>query len=84
LGRLDARWTPATTLARVQAAWPQVTGEAVARAARPTAERDGKLTVGCDEAVWAQELTLMAPVLCERLNEALGEALITEIRCRIG
>ncbi len=38
-------------------------GPAIAAAARPTAERDGVLTVTCDAAVWAQELDLMADEL---------------------
>ena len=33
---------------------------AIAAAARPTAEREGVLTVTCEAAVWAQELELMA------------------------
>ena len=51
---------------------------------RPTAERDGILTVTCDAAVWAQELDLMAAELIEKLNAALGEDAIRELRCRTG
>ena len=47
-------------------------GPAIAAAARPTAERDGVLTVTCAAAVWAQELELMAGELIARLNAALG------------
>ena len=47
-------------------------GPAIAAAARPTAERDGVLTVTCEAAVWAQELELMGCELIERLNAALG------------
>jgi predicted nucleic acid-binding Zn ribbon protein len=73
---------PATTLARVQAAWEQALGETIAEAGRPTAERDGLLTVVCSDAVWAAELDLMGPQLIERLNEALGGELIHKLRCR--
>jgi len=59
-------------------------GEAVAQAAAPTAERGGVLTVTCSAAVWAQELTLMSSRLIERLNQALGEELVRELRCRTG
>ncbi len=59
-------------------------GPAIAAAARPTAERAGVLTVTCAAAVWAQELDLMAGDLIPRLNEALGEELIRELRCRTG
>ncbi len=60
------------------------TGAAIAAAARPTAERDGILTVTCAAAVWAQELDLMAVELVQSLNAALGEDAIRELRCRTG
>ena len=75
---------PATTLARVQEIWESAAGQAVANAARPTAERDGVLTVTCAAAVWAQELDLMAEELTARLNSALGGEAIRELRCRTG
>ena len=48
----------------------------------PTRERGGVLTVSCSASVWAQELTLMAGELIARLNSALGEELVRELRCR--
>lgn len=73
---------PDSTLARVQIAWESVAGAAIAAAARPTAERNGTLTVTCSASVWAQELELMAPALLQRLNEALGAELLNKLRCR--
>lgn len=84
LAQLTSRLAPATTLARVQAVWGEATGPAIAAAARPTAERNGVLTVTCTAAVWAHELSLMAPELLSRLNEAIGEDAIAELRCRTG
>jgi predicted nucleic acid-binding Zn ribbon protein len=84
LEKLTGSWAPASTLGRVQAVWEQAAGAAVAAAARPTAERDGVLTVTCEAAVWAQELDLMAGELLARLNDALGEQAIRELRCRTG
>lgn len=78
------RIAPATTLARVQRVWEQAAGQAVARACHPTAERDGTVTVTCSEAVWAQELDLMGAEVVARLNEALGEPLVKQLRCRTG
>lgn len=75
---------PATTLARVQEVWERATGPAIAAAARPSAERDGILTVLCEAAVWAQELDLMAAELVPRLNAELGDQAIRELRCRTG
>jgi predicted nucleic acid-binding Zn ribbon protein len=81
---LTSRLAPATTLARVQEVWAAVAGEAIASAARPSAERGGVLTVTCTAAVWAQELELMGGELLERLNAVLGQDTIRELRCRTG
>lgn len=84
LDALTAGIAPATMLARVQAIWEPAAGPAIASSAQPTAERGGVLTVTCEAAVWAQELDLMAGVLIPRLNDALGEEAIRELRCRTG
>ncbi len=81
---LTATIAPATPLARVQGVWDRTAGAAVAQAARPTAERSGVLTVTCTAAVWAQELSLMASELIARLNAALGDEVVRELRCRTG
>jgi predicted nucleic acid-binding Zn ribbon protein len=81
---LASTLAPATTLAAVQEIWERAAGPAVAASARPTAERGGVLTVTCAAAVWAQELDLMAVELIPRINEALGEQAIRELRCRTG
>ncbi len=90
---LTSAIAPASTLARVQERWDYVVGPAIAAAARPTAERDGVLTVFCESAVWAQELDLMGSELVARLNGALGAEAngdapgarpIRELRCRCG
>lgn len=81
---LASTLAPATTLARVQEVWDAAAGAAISASARPTAERDGVLTVTCAAAVWAQELDLMAAQLIPRLNAALGSELIRELRCRTG
>ena len=60
--------TPATTLARVQAAWAAAAGPVVAAEAEPVAERDGVVTVRCSSSVWAHELSLLAPRLVEALD----------------
>ena len=47
LEELAARLAPRTTLADVQAVWERAAGAPIAAAARPTAERDGVLTISC-------------------------------------
>ena len=75
---------PASTLGRVQQVWERAAGSAIALSARPTAERNGVLTVTCEASVWAQELDLIADQLIASLNAALGAAEIRELRCRTG
>jgi predicted nucleic acid-binding Zn ribbon protein len=82
--QLAAALAPRTTLARVQEVWPEAAGPAIAAAARPTAERNGTITLTCEAAVWAQELDLMEAELVARLNAALGSDAITALRCRTG
>jgi len=84
LDGLTATLAPASTLARVQTVWERAVGAAIAGSARPAAERDGVLTVICEAAVWAQELTLMESALLAGLNEALGVGTLRELRCRTG
>ena len=72
---------PATGLAAVQAVWPEAVGEAIAREARPVTERDGTVTVACSSSVWAQEIGLMGPSLCDALNARLGSERVTTLRC---
>jgi predicted nucleic acid-binding Zn ribbon protein len=79
---LAADLAPATPLAAVQGVWAQVVGEVIAGEARPTAERDGVVTVSCRAAVWAQELDLMGPELVTRLNSALRHDAVRALRCR--
>jgi predicted nucleic acid-binding Zn ribbon protein len=84
LERFTATIAPATILARVQEVWGVAAGPAIASAASPTSERGGVLTITCEASVWAQELDLMAVELVQRLNAALGEGTIRELRCRTG
>jgi predicted nucleic acid-binding Zn ribbon protein len=81
---LTATLAPASTLARVQEVWEGAVGPAIAACARPTAERNGALTVVCEAAVWAQELDLMSTDLLARLNGALGAETLRELHCRSG
>jgi predicted nucleic acid-binding Zn ribbon protein len=86
LERLRSDLAPASRLARVQTIWERAVGPTIAAQARPTAERDGVLTVLCSASVWAAELTMMASEVLEQVNEALGQPPasppLIELRCR--
>jgi predicted nucleic acid-binding Zn ribbon protein len=79
LTALTSALEPPTLLAAVQRAWPEAAG-AFAPHAEPFAERDGEVSVACPEAVRAQELDLMSPLVLERLNEALGRPAVRRLR----
>lgn len=81
LDALSQELAPATALAAIQRAWPEIVGEAIAGQAEPTAERGGVVTVACAASVWAQELDLMAPQIIASLNGRLGAQAVSRLRC---
>lgn len=80
IGSLERSVAPTTPLARIQSAWPAAVGAVVAANAAPLRERGGTLTVFCPQAVWAQEVSLMAAEVVANLNRELGEELVRMIR----
>lgn len=80
LDRLVAERAPRTLLAEVQTAWPEVAGPAIAARAEPVAERDGRVTIACENGAWAQELDLMGDLLRERIDARLGAGRVTALR----
>lgn len=64
--------------------WDEVVGPQVARRARPSAIRDGVLTVTVASGPWLQQLTFLKEELIERLNQKVGEALVREIYLKAG
>jgi predicted nucleic acid-binding Zn ribbon protein len=72
---------PPTLLARVQRVWPSVSGR-YAGVSEPVRERDGVVTVACDDAMWASELDLMSELIIEQLNAALGGAEVRRLRAQ--
>jgi predicted nucleic acid-binding Zn ribbon protein len=75
---------PQTPIARVQRAWSATAGPPLTEEAQPVSERAGTVTIACRSSVWAQELSMLAPDLAKRLNEALGappeEPAVKELR----
>jgi predicted nucleic acid-binding Zn ribbon protein len=78
---LAERLEPITPLATVQRAWPAAVGPTIAAETEVVGERAGVVKVRCRTAVWAHELTLLAPELVGRLNAALGSRRVTELKC---
>lgn len=65
---------------RLLEAWTEVVGERLARHAQPVDIADGILTLRSNSAVWRQELTMLMPLIRQRLNERFGEGAVREIR----
>ena len=84
LGHVVPDVSPATVLAGVQQAWPEVAGPGLATATAPVSEREGTVTVACESAVWAQELELLSGDLLTRLNAVLGGARVDKLRFQVG
>jgi predicted nucleic acid-binding Zn ribbon protein len=88
LGPTLARLRPATTLARVQEAWPAAVGPVLAAQTEPVSARGGTVTVRCSSAVWAQELSLLSADLLGRLElelvSAEGGSVVTALRFVVG
>jgi hypothetical protein len=59
--------------------WPRIVGSAVAKIASPAQFRSGTLFIDVADSVWMQELKFQEGELIQRLNEALGEALVRRL-----
>lgn len=77
------RAAPKTRLAAVQAVWEDVVGARLAAAAQPVSDRDGALTVVCEDSVWAEELDLMQGELLRALRDRLGATAPQSLRFRV-
>jgi hypothetical protein len=65
-------------------AWSTALGARIASKATPLRLSRGELVVAVDEAVWRQELALLAPQIVARLNQALGRDVVQRLRLVAG
>lgn len=71
----------AGALADVTRAWPDIVGDAIARAAWPKRiTRDGTLLVAASSSTWAFELGLLGEEILGKLAAAVGRGAPTSIR----
>lgn len=73
---------PKTPLAELQRLWPSVTGPQIAAVTRVVEEREGTVTIECENTVWANELTMMEPQLREKLRPLMGDLTPEKLRFR--
>ena len=70
--------------ARLFASWEQVVGVELAKRMRPSSLKGGVLKVRVDSWVWASEMRYLAPEIIVRINEALGSAMVSELKPWVG
>lgn len=73
-----------STEMRIWEHWAKSVGPEIARHASPKGFKNGVLFVETKHPAWATELRFKAPRIRQRLNEALGKELVTEIQFRLG
>ena len=69
---------------RLRRQWPDIVGEQIAAHTRPEQIRFKKLLIHVRHSVWLQQLTFLKPVLLQKINDAAGEPLVSELVLRIG
>jgi predicted nucleic acid-binding Zn ribbon protein len=71
-------------LAQVWHFWDHAVGEAIAANAQPEAFKGNILLVKVNSSVWLHHLQFLKANIINKLNDALGEAVIKEIKFKIG
>ena len=64
---------PQSRLVALWKDWDRIMGEDIASIGYPLGHKDRALTIGADDSMAMQELSLMAEDILERANEAMGE-----------
>ena len=64
--------------------WDQILKEPIAENTRPAAFRKRLLLVHVSSSSWIQQLQFMKKDIIEKINTALGEDLVEEIKFKIG
>lgn len=63
----------------VVARWDQVVGTNVAAHVRPERYADTVLTVRADSTAWATQVRLLAPTIVRRLNQEIGDGVVSRV-----
>ncbi len=71
-------------LVRVWQVWDQIVGDVIAQNARPAAFKGKLLLVHVSSSAWIHQLQFLKKEMIEKLNEALGNALIDDLKFKIG
>src|SRR5213594_376026 len=69
---------------RLRRRWSEIVGDQLAAHTRPDLIRFKKLYLIVENSVWLQQLTFLKPALLEKINEAAGSQLVSDIIFRVG
>ena len=73
-----------TEVGKVWAHWREIVGPSIADHADPTSLRGGVLRVRADSPPWATEIGYLTGEIQARINAAVGNDLVSEVRVWIG
>jgi hypothetical protein len=77
-------WGALVELCRLQAAWPDVVGAAVAVHTAPERIGQGRLTVRVDSSAWLMQLSFFKAEILRKVNGILGEGRVQEVFLQVG
>lgn len=64
--------------------WRDIVGERIAAHARPTGVQDNTLIVSVTNSVWCHHLSVLKLQIIDKINNFIGEKLVTDIRFKAG
>jgi predicted nucleic acid-binding Zn ribbon protein len=67
-------------LGRLQAAWPEIAGDAIAAHSRVRTVRNGVLEIAVDSPAWATQLRYLEGDLVERSSQRVGPDVVAAVR----
>ena len=73
-----------TSLIRVWDIWEDAVGEVIAANTRPAAFKGDLLIVNATSSSWLQQLRFLKPEVIRKINHALGEVSVQDIKFKIG
>lgn len=73
-------WTDPVSIGGVIGRWDQIVGSNVAEHCQPESFEDGVVVVRADSTAWATQVRLLVPQLRIRIDQELGEGVVTEVK----
>ncbi|MCG6892774.1 MAG: DUF721 domain-containing protein [Desulfobacteraceae bacterium] len=71
-------------LGQIEGVWKTIVGTAVAENARPYAVKGGVVLVHVSSSVWIHHLRFLRQDIVDKINNAIGTALVEELKFKIG